>query len=61
VLAGGIRTALAILASKTGELNAQASNDPETGTTNRHEGAYGVVKGKRVQLLMITEKLRPGN
>ena len=39
VLAGRIRTALAILASKTGELNAQASNDPETGTANRHEGA----------------------
>jgi hypothetical protein len=54
VLAGRIRTALAILAGKTGELNAQASNDPETGTANRHEGANGVVKGKRVQLRMIT-------
>ena len=61
VLAGRIRTALAILAGETGELNAQASNDPETGTANRHEGAYGVVEGKRVQLLMITEKRYCGN
>jgi hypothetical protein len=37
VLAGRIRTALAILARETGELNAQASDDPETGTANRHE------------------------